>query len=254
MVRLGFSLPFAGISRKQRIAFYNQLEPMLDAGIPPVRSLRSIAGQGHSRKMKRTILDMADHIESGGTLASAMERHADVFPPLERRVIGAAESGGFSVQAISSLARFQSEMRHLWIRLGVDMIYPGFLLFTALVICPLLQAFFLGGVENVLEFLLWNAAAAFAAILVLITAIRLLNELPLSRGILHWFALHTPFLGRVVRGFAITHFVQTLASLYSAGFPVRDAYIQSAQSCGNDRIARRLRSSSVVLDEGGSLS
>lgn len=254
MSRLSFSLPFTGVSSKRRIQFYTQLEQMLDAGIPPVRSLRAIGKHINPRRLRRIVNDMAEHIESGGSLTSAFERHPAVFSPLERRIIGASETGGFSSQAISGMVRFQTDMRRLWVQFWTNMIYPGMIIFTAAVVCPLLKAIFLGGVENLLERLGWNALLGFLCVFWIVLIFRFLNSRKFSRRILHRFALHLPLFGRVFRKLAKVRFAKTLASLYSAGLPVREAYRESALASGNETIARRLLATLPVLNEGGTLS
>lgn len=254
MSRLSFSLPFLGISRKKRIAFYTQLEYMLDAGIPPVRSLRAAAEREGSARFRKVILAMADHIEAGGSLTSAFDQHPAIFPPLERRMMGAAERGGNISRALSVIARFQTDMRHLWVRFWMDMIYPGILLFTALVVCPMLKAVFLGGVENLMASLAWNAARLLAILLIVIVVFRWLNSMPFTRGVLHRIALRLPLFGKAFHRLAKTNFAKALASLYVSGLPVREAYRESAKSSGNEIVTRRLADSARVLEEGGNLS
>lgn len=254
MFRLPFSFPFTGVSSKHRIVFYTQLEQMLDAGIPPARSLRTISQYLKPRKLRRAVAYMASHIENGGSLTTAFDGYPDIFPPLERRIINAAESGGFSSQAISGLARFQTDMRQLLTQFWMQLIYPGLIIFTAIVVCPLLKAIFLGGVENLLVRLAWNAAQAFGIIVALLLAFRILNSLTPTRIILHRISLNFPFIGKLFRRFAKVRFAKTLASLYAAGLPVREAFRDAALASGNETIARRLLRSMPILNEGGTLS
>ncbi len=254
MSLFSFSLPFTGISGKQRITFYTQLEHMLDAGIPPVRSLRTIAQQGGSRKWHRIISTLADHIETGGSLTSAFSLFPDIFSPLECRMVGAAESSGSIVQVLSAIARYRSEMRNLWTSFWINMIYPGFLLFTALVVCPLLKAIFLGGVENLLINLAFNALRIVLVILSLLIVFRFFNSRYIGRRILHGLALRLPFFHKPILHVAKSRFAKTLACLYSAGLPVRESFREAAQTAGNEAVSAKLLRASHVFEEGGNLS
>ncbi len=245
--------PFFGVSRKRRIAFYQQLEQMLDAGIPPVRSLETIA-QLESSKLRRAAQDMADHIKSGGSLATAFDRHSDIFPILERKIVKAGEASGTANFAMSNIARLQGDLRHIWIRMWIDMIYPAMILFTAIVVCPLLKAMFLGGVDDLLTSLMWNAIRLVIGIILFLAAFRFLNQQSITRRILHRIALGIPFFGKAIRHFNNAQFAKTFENLYIAGFSVLDAYRDSALTCANMVISERLLKSSHLLKEGGNIA
>jgi type II secretory pathway component PulF len=246
--------PFFGVSRKRRIAFYQQLEHLLDAGIPPIRSLETIAQQESSSKLRRVSLDMADHIKSGGSLSTAFDLHSDIFPILDRKMIKAGEAGGTVHTVISNIARFQGDLKHIWIRFWIDMIYPAMILFTAIVVCPLLKAMFLGGVEDLMTSLMWNAIRLVVWIFILIVGYRLLNRQSITRRIFHRIALRIPFFGKGIRNFNNAQFAKTFENLYIAGFSVFDAYRDSASACGNMVISERLLKSSHILKDGGNIA
>ncbi len=246
--------PFFGVSRKRRIAFYQQLEHLLDAGIPPIRSLEKIAQQESAPNLKFAVQVMADHIKAGGSLATAFDLFSDIFPPLERKMVQAGEASGTAHFAMSNIARFQGDLRHILIRMWIDMIYPGMILFTAIVVCPLLKALFLGGVEDLLTSLMWNAIHLVICIILLIVAYRFLNRQSVTRRIFHRIALRIPFFGKAIRQFNNAQFAKTFENLYIAGFPVFDAYQEAAVSCGNMVIQERLQKSSHILKEGGNIA
>ncbi len=87
-----------------RIDFYRQLSLLLKAGLPLPGSLRSLAPGIHSRSFRRNVEQLADSVESGALLSSAMRRYPGDFPGHHVDVIEGGERSGTLAAVLHELS------------------------------------------------------------------------------------------------------------------------------------------------------
>lgn len=247
-------LPFSGVSRRSRGRFYVMLAQTLEAGIPVLRALEIMAGQTHSSAFRGAAIHMRDRVREGETLAKAMEELPGVFPAPEVRMIEAAERAGRAPLIIDRLGDLLTWASNTQRTFYTGLIYPAVLLFTALVFLPVFTAFFLGGLEDVLLAIAWNAfaVALYAAGIWMLWKILVGDD----RG-RYWIdriLTRTPLIGPARRKMALARFARMLEILYGAGISLRDAVRYAALGCGNEYIARRLLPAEGGIAEGLTLA
>jgi len=244
---------FSKISRRQRIMLYTQLAQVLEAGIAPIQGLKLVAEQT-SRKIKRVVGEMALHVQDGGSLSSAFKQHPNVFPKLEAQLIEASERIGNTHIILSQLANYHEKMLKYKRQFVSAMIYPAFLLITALFLIPLFQSVFLGGTEVLLMrtggYLLYSAGGGVVVVLIY----RALKYFSLSRLVMQWWALRIPWIGKLLRRLARLRFVMNFGCLYAAGVSVPKAYAYASKVCGNEVVSRRILKGLPILKEGGKIT
>lgn len=251
-------LPFTGLSRRTRSLFYIQLGRMLDVGLAPVRSLQTIGGQRGSGRLSRAALDMAAHVQDGGSMASALARHPNLFPANEVRLLEAAERTGKVAEAMLRISRFLDTMRRLWRKLITGLLYPVFIGLMLYALIPLLFAALFpdkfGDPVDVLIRKLVEIGMAFGAGLVVLTAWRSFSSLSPVRVLLHGLLLHLPVFGGLSRRLSVARFADTFEGMYVAGVPTPEAMARSALACGNAAIGRRILGTVRLVREGASIT
>ena len=88
------SLVLGGVGSKQLTAFTRQLSILQDAGLPILRSLKILEGQAVAGRLKYSLLDVCDEIESGSTLSESMTKSPKAFDRMYVNMIRAGEAGG----------------------------------------------------------------------------------------------------------------------------------------------------------------
>ena len=246
-------LPFTGLRRKTRRFFYMELGQMLDAGIPTLRSLKTLSEKHYSKRLSRALADCTQHIQDGGTLASGLKQHPLLFPSLEVRLIEVAEYAGSLPAALTRIAEFLERVMAFWRQLFNGLIYPAFLLIVAFIVIPLFQAFFLGRFDEVLWITLWRLARFAGWVLILVIGWKALKHLDGMRYIIHSLVLQIPIFGRLARRVAHARFANIFECLYSIGVPVPEALTRAALACGNERVAQRILKAIPIVKDGGSI-
>jgi type IV pilus assembly protein PilC len=104
--------------------FTRQFSVMLDAGLPLIQGLRTIAQQ-HTNKAFKMVLDqIINEVESGTALSAAMANHPKVFDSLYTNMVAAGESGGVLDTILQRLSIFIEKIVKLKRALRSALIYP----------------------------------------------------------------------------------------------------------------------------------
>lgn len=93
------------LPRNELAQFFGLMEFLSRAGVPLVQALDLAAQDAGRREWGALYTDLRLGVESGRTLASAMEQHPEVFPPDITHLIRAGETGGSLPEAFSELRR-----------------------------------------------------------------------------------------------------------------------------------------------------
>ncbi|MEK6250160.1 MAG: type II secretion system F family protein, partial [Planctomycetales bacterium] len=158
------SIAIGGVSSKALTAFTRQLSILQDAGLPILRSLKILEQQCPSGRLKNSLIDICDEIESGSTLSEAMSKSPKAFNRLYVNMIRAGEAGGALEVILRRLAEFQERAEALKRKVKGAMIYPCVVVSVAL---------------GILTFIMWMIVPAFEKIFADFEA-----ELPLPTKIL----------------------------------------------------------------------
>jgi general secretion pathway protein F len=130
---------------------YEQLSDLLGAGVPLLRSLEVLTKQASVPALARVLREVRDDVAGGDTLADAMDRHRNVFPPLHASMIRAGEAGGFLEDVLSRLSDFVARQDALRNKFIGSMIYPCLLLVLGLGAVTFVMSFVVPKIRPLLE-------------------------------------------------------------------------------------------------------
>ena len=120
----GLSKRFRRVKAKDRVLFSRQLSTLINAGLPLIQSLHSVANQTSSKPFKLIISSVISDVEGGTTLAVAMGRHPEVFNQVYLSMIAAGETSGTLDASLDRLAVQQEKVADLISKIRGAMIYP----------------------------------------------------------------------------------------------------------------------------------
>src|ERR1044071_87948 len=111
VARREINIPFFSGRVKSRYVtvFTRQLATLTDAGMPLLRGLRTLSEQQESPALKRIIGEIAQSIESGGSLSEGLAAHPKVFDKLYVNMAKAGELGGALEITLRRLAEFMEK-------------------------------------------------------------------------------------------------------------------------------------------------
>src|SRR4051812_21050953 len=120
----GKTFTLGGVNGKVLTTFTRQLSILQDAGLPILRSLRILEGQQKPGRLRNSLIDVCDDIESGNTLSEAMSKCPRAFDRLYVNMIKAGEAGGALEVILRRLAEFQEKSLSLKRKVKGAMVYP----------------------------------------------------------------------------------------------------------------------------------
>ena len=232
----------AGFSRTSArfplVLFSQELLALLDAGLPLVEAVETLAEKEHRPEVKRAITQVIAQLYEGKTLSQAMEQFPHSFPALYIATVRAAERTGDLSEALARYIAYQTQLDTVKKKLVSASIYPVLLmsvgglvtLFLLGYVIPKFSRIFedIGGDIPFLSRLLihWgvfmeaHALEIGIGVLVALTLGIYLARLPETR---RWVGLKlwsVPALGERMRVYQLARFYRTVGMLLNGGIPV----------------------------------
>jgi type IV pilus assembly protein PilC len=142
------------VRSKVLMIFTRQLATLIDSGLPLLRSLNVLAKQERDKLMKKTIIKVADSVQSGSTFSDALALHPRVFNDLYVNMVKAGEVGGVLELVLTRLSEFQEKAAKIKNKVAAAMVYPGIVITMALSIMTFLLIFIVPRFEAIFHDLL----------------------------------------------------------------------------------------------------
>jgi|GEM_PF-1709931 len=230
--------------------FFLQLETTLGSGINLVRALNLIAvnlkGWGLRTKVER----MAKMIDQGSTFSEAMQRVGSPFGPMQISFIKFGEQTGCLDKVCGSLAAHSEREVNLNREIINAVLYPGFVLFVALCLGPVISSImknepllnaifpatinlviFFGAIAGCYFFSQYTAAGGLSSVLVRI-----------------------PFFGMIFQYLALARFTRALSVGLFAGVPILQAMSTAIDVSGNSWLKEQLKHLPAHVSGGKTLT
>lgn len=115
---------FRRIKTKDKVLFSRQLSTLINAGLPLVQSLRSVAGQTTNKPFKVIINQIITEVEAGKSFSAALEEHPTTFNRVYVSLVAASETSGTLDRGLERLADQQEKDADIVSKVRGAMIYP----------------------------------------------------------------------------------------------------------------------------------
>ena len=268
-----FLIDHSKITVKDKSHFFHMLAVMVDAGIPVVRALKSLATRTKNPRFRRVLNTIAYNCEDGSKLSDAMSRFDDVFDESEIGIVRSGEATGRMHIMLFKLSDQLERINDLQSKLWLAAFYPR-AVFVVLVIVAIVML--VGVVPTLLDLLeqggvkdLPTPTRVLIAIqsvvvnqwwiilLAVLIGSAIFNMYKASAyGAVRWdyFKLKVPVIGVLMRKFYVYRFVSMLGILTESGLPV----ISTLRIIGNSLPNRifKLKIQEVIdsVKSGGKIS
>jgi type IV pilus assembly protein PilC len=262
------------VKSKVLTIFTRQLATLIDAGLPLMRSLNTLAKQERNPIMRSTMVQLAAAVESGGTFSEALAQHPGIFDKLYINMVKAGELGGVLEIVLTRLAEFQEKSQKIKGKVASAMVYPVVVLVIAMAILSFLLVFivpkfqaifrdalgpnhplpgitlFVIGCSNLFVDKWYLVIGAIALVVI---GYKILASLPVGVLLLDRIALRIPIFGDLINKTAISRFARTLGTLISSGVPILQALNITRDTAGNVVVANAINKVHDSVKEGESV-
>lgn len=273
-INLDFQFGPSIIKSKQLMVITRQLATLLEAGLPLIRSLRTLQRQCKDKMAQKVLAGVADAVETGSTFSEALSLYPATFDRLFLNMVRAGEAAGAMETILSRLAGFMEKTARLAGKVKSAMIYPSVVISLALLVTTGLMIFIVPSFTKIFKELLegdplpgitqflidvseWMKTRWYfllAAPFVIVFIIKMTYKNKHGKYGLDWVLYNMPILGPIVSKTAIARFSRTLGTLMSAGVPVLNALIIVRDTSGNELVAQAVMKVHDAVKEGEGIS
>ena len=254
------------------VSFTRELATLLESGVGMGPSLKMLGEQRKNSMLGEAVLEIAEDLNAGATIAESMARHPDVFPKIYVRTVSSADRGAPLATSLLQAAEFMDTAASAIAQAKRALIYPALVLTVGLGVVIMLLTVSLpqmiGLFENlgsqlplptriliaISDFLRAYPLFVLGALVSLAGAFIKFRTTQRGRLYIHQTMLKTPVLKDVVISSDLARACGALASLTQVGMPVPDALDVARDTVGNEVIRKALTDARQGLIAGEGLA
>ena len=263
-----------GRSRKEIVAFCEELSLLLECGMPLLRSLHTLQERWHKPGFRRIIGDIAGAVESGRSFSQACAEHGRGFPVPVLSMIYAGERSGELAKMLSHVASRGQKVMAVRRRALGAFIYPAFVLLVALLVVGVVFGMIAKGFDFFKEisgqelpmsmqilltvggwFQSWQVWVGIGAVLVgLIILYKLAMTSLALRTVRDTLLLRLPVVGHFVKQGLLEQFARVFGTLVGSGVPVQESLMASHDTVPNEVLRASVRETAEAVGRGERLT
>jgi type IV pilus assembly protein PilC len=272
----GITIPFLEkktVKSATLMIFTRQLATLIDAGLPLLRGLTVLAKQEPDPVLKKTITQLAEAVQGGGTFSDGLSTHPKIFNKLYVNMVKAGELGGVLEVVLNRLAEFQEKAQKVKGKVKSAMMYPAIVMIIAVIIMGFLLVFIVPKFEQIFADMLGGKPLPLLTQVVigtsrfvqqqflligivigaLVFAFKFIASTPKGSLLLDQFMLKAPLFGDLTRKNGISRFTRTLGTLVTSGVPILQALNITKETAGNAVISTAISKIHDAVKEGESI-
>lgn len=258
------------INRKDLTVVTRQLAILLGAGLPLIRSLRTLEKQAQNPAVQGVLGKTCEIVEGGATFAEALSQSPKSFDKLYLNMIRAGEASGAMEVILDRLANFMESAARIAGKVKSALIYPCVILFIAILALVGLMIFIIPNFSKIFDDLLegeplpgitqflidtsdtmmhqwWWYIVGVVSIVVIF---KITVKIPQGKYAVDFCKYRMPLFGPIISKTAISRFSRTLGTLMSSGVPVLSALQIVKDTSGNEVVANGVQQVYEAVKEG----
>jgi type IV pilus assembly protein PilC len=250
------------------IVLCRSLRHYVSAGLTVAQVFRQQAGKG-SPRMRQTANGIATALEHGDSLEDALEREADLFPPLFLPLLRVAERSGMVSEVAAELEKYFTRQQKLFRRFVQQITWPAIQFFLAVLVLAML-IWIMGllaesrGDKKPLDPLGLGLAGArgawtfvgivFGTLAVLAVGFFVARRSLAERAGVDALLLRLPAIGPCLQALALSRFCMALGLTGETSMAIHQALNLSLRATGNQAFAVHGKVAQAAVKKGKELT
>ncbi len=260
------------VKAKELQIFTRQLSTLLQAGIPILQSLDSLARGTRAPVLKAAIADIMLNVQKGKRFADALAEHPNVFDKFFQNMIRAGEESGGLDQILNRLAVYIEKSVKIQGKVKGALVYPVAILGVAVMVVSAILIFVIPKFKELFEssgqelpgitvfvmgmssFMMSYWYLIIGAMIGAFYGFKAYAATPAGRAQLDDLLLKAPVIGDIVQKGAIARFTRTLGTLLASGVGIMEALDISSRTVSNVTIEKAILRAKLAIQEGKSIT
>lgn len=264
-----FFLEHTKVKNQDKTTFLHLLSVMLDAGIPMVKSLKSLILQMEkSPPMQVVLKDVLNRVEAGSSLSEALLAHPNVFTEAEIGMVESGEASGQISRVLETLSEDAEKAQEIRGKVKSAMMYPTIIFCLLLLVVAAMMVYVIpkltelfaatGGdlplitriVIGISDFLINNKFTLIVGIAFIAGFIILFKRTDVGRYTFDNLKLKIPVFGKLYKKSYLARFARSLGNLVDSQVSIVKSLEITANSIGNEVYRRRILLSVEDIKQG----
>ena len=260
-------------SRKDVVIFTRQMATLIDADVPLVEGLNTLAEQVEKDSFKKVLVGIANSIQGGASLSIALSEHGRIFSEFYISLVRAGEVSGKLQMTLLYLADYLERSSALTSKIKGALFYPAFILSAMIVVTiimmtttlpqllsiikdagvtdlPITTQIVVGVTNFVNQFIIPIVIVVVGAIVWFWYYIKT----PRGRGRFDDFKVKMPQFGKISRNLYLARVSETLSTLIKSGVPILEGLTITSEVVGNTTYKNILLEARESVQGGGTVS
>ncbi|APE00587.1 MSHA biogenesis protein MshG [Alteromonas mediterranea] len=255
----------------EMIIFSRQMYSLLKAGIPIIRAIKGLSENASHKRLQEILKDIADQLEQGRSLSSAMVKYEKVFTRLTISVVVVGENTGKLDDVFLQLALYFEREQETRKRIKSALRYPTFVLIALAIAMFILNLFVVPVFTQMFERfdtelpimtrVLIGTSNFFVnywwliLIVLIATIISVKQYVNSTNGRLKWdkFKLKLPVVGSIIERSLLARYSRSFSMILRAGVPLTAGLSLTADAVDNAHMQMRIKAMRQGIEKGDSL-
>tara|TARA_Y100000766_G_scaffold284866_1_gene305103 strand:+ start:2989 stop:4224 length:1236 start_codon:yes stop_codon:yes gene_type:complete len=255
----------------EMIIFSRQMYSLLKAGIPIIRAIKGLSENASHKRFQEILKDIADQLEQGRSLSSAMVKYEKVFTRLTISVVVVGENTGKLDDVFLQLALYFEREQETRKRIQSALRYPTFVLIALAIAMFILNLFVVPVFTQMFERfdtelpimtrVLIGTSNFFVnywwliLIVLIATIISVKQHVNSTNGRLKWdkFKLKLPVVGSIIERSLLARYSRSFSMILRAGVPLTAGLSLTADAVDNAHMQMRIKTMRQGIEKGDSL-
>lgn len=264
-----FFLSHAKIKSEEKANFFHLLGVMVNAGVPVIKSLKSLLGQIDPQTHLYTIVeDMYHKIEEGQSLSDAMSCYTNDFSEMEIGMIESGEASGqlnATLEGLATDVERRNEIKH---KIKSALMYPIVIMVLLVAVLVVMMVFVIPKLEDLFtrsseqlplitrivvgtsHFLIDYKWALILGIIGLVVFVVLGKKTGEGKYIWDKLKISIPLFGKLFKMTYLARFARSIANLISSGVPIVKTIDLTSTAVGNEVYKRKLYLTAEDIKQG----
>lgn len=239
------------IKTKEKVFFTRQLATMVNAGLPLVQALNTLAEEIPNKKFKEVIYQIAGDVEGGMALSEALGRFPDIFPKVYIALVRSGEVSGSLDKVLNNLALQMEKDYSLISKIKSAFYYPAFILIAMVAVIFLMMVYVIPQLTEIFQesnvqlplttrlivglsnFMVNFWYLVLVLFIGMIFGFRVYINTEAGRRTWDAFKIKFPLIKKLVREVYMERFTRTFGLLMQSGLSVLDALDIASDVIGN---------------------
>jgi MSHA biogenesis protein MshG len=254
------------------ILLTRQMYSLSKAGVPIIRSIRSLVKSTRNSALAATLSDIAKGLEAGNSLSQTLSNHPKIFDPLFTSIIDVGETTGELEQSFLQISQYLEREKTTQASIKAALRYPSMVIIAISIAMIIINIYVIPSFKTIFDRmhadLPWqtkllmsisNFTVNYWPILViaLIGGIygfnKYINTID-GRLVLDRFLLKIPGIGSIIERATMERFSRSFAMILSSGVPLIQGIGIVANAVGNTYVGKKLNKMRIGIEKGDSIS